>query len=184
MRDADSGVVVSGWHCRATPEAIEKTTDALGVFAGRHGCRPSAKTTMTAAVGEALAELREAQSAPHGTRTGIAIDAATDGRWLTVRLCGEGRRPTEETAARLSALADRVELSADDRDERLTMLFEFSTGAGRDASPMLRRPGSGSPRSRCAAGSARLDVGLGVVGPARLLDRLEDEDVSADPRLG
>lgn len=128
MRDDDSGVAMSHWLCRAAPDALGWATSEVGAFAGAHGSCPAALTRVAVAVSEALVEVFDAESASHA---GTVVDAATDGLWLTVRLEGPGTWPEAAGRARLGALADRVELSVDDRSGSVTALFEFPSDAGR-----------------------------------------------------
>lgn len=155
MQDDDSGVAVSRWLYRAAPDALRWATAEVGVFADAHGSCPATLVRVTAAVSEALVQVFDAESTVHA---GTVVDAATDGLWLTVRLQGPGSWPAASTEARLSVLADRVELSFDESSDSMTALFEFPSdaeGDGGEAPGRSRAPVATSadptPARRCAA---------------------------------
>lgn len=125
MHDDGSDVAMSRWLCHAAPGAIRQTTTAVCVFAGRYGSRPPMLKRVTAAVTQALDEIFGTAGPLCAGRPGTVVDAAADGVWLAVRLDGPGRWPAGATEARLRDLADRVEISVDERSGTMTVLFEF-----------------------------------------------------------
>lgn len=177
MHEDHDGVAVSHWLCHATPGTIARITAAVSGFAGSHGVLEPSLRRMTGGVTEALVDVFDAESDPVGAGEGTVVDAATDGLCLTVRLRGPGRWPADETLARLSALADRVELGSDERKDSMTVLLEFPSNSavgrdpgGRPGGPGPRTPAPDRPSpSQTTASSARC-CSHPPSGPRRVVD--------------
>jgi hypothetical protein len=83
MFDDDRAVTMARWTPATTFEACAGTMSAVRAFAQDHGMRPDDVDAAAFALADALVPMVEAR------HDGLAVDAATDGLWLTLQAaCG------------------------------------------------------------------------------------------------
>ena len=123
MSEEDTGVAMQRWARVAGTEDVGEVIDDVCAFAGRHGMQPAQRRDLVRGLEDVLV-LVGADAATLAAAQPVAVDAATDGTWLTVRFAGPGGRGwSEHTAlARVEALADRVEWSSDGAGGAIVLL--------------------------------------------------------------
>lgn len=121
MQHRDEGVVLARWDHALGSDAVATTTAAVAGFATRHGMA----TCQREATGSAIAAVLEHAAAGRRSREhAVTIDAATDGRWLSIMLRGTALRSADENGAHaaVTAVCDRIEWPDDDRpNDRLLL---------------------------------------------------------------
>lgn len=130
MQRDDDDVATTRFTCPAHGEAETEIPRKVSAFALAHGITETARTAMAAAVTEAIRNAAR-HAYPAGTHGTVAVDAATDGRWLTVQVSDRGRGGIECASfgrgmPLMTRLADRLEASTGWRGTGTTILMEFA----------------------------------------------------------
>jgi len=87
VQDFDGGVFTARWDRVASNEGARAVREGVREFARAHGMPSAARHDLDVAVGEAVAGT--CVSAGCWSLGRVVLDAATDGRWLSVRVTGD-----------------------------------------------------------------------------------------------
>lgn len=130
MQRDDEGVATTRFTCLAHDRAETEIPRKVSAFALAHGITETARAAMVEAVAEATRNAAR-HAYPAGTYGTVAVDAATDGRWLTVQVSDRGQGGIESASfgrglPLMTRLADRLEASTGWRGTGTTILMEFA----------------------------------------------------------
>jgi anti-sigma regulatory factor (Ser/Thr protein kinase) len=157
MEDAD--MAMARWDDDAVPPAIERMRRGVTRFARLHGMSDDDQVELAVAVTEVVTSAVRS-TGPCGGR--LAVDAATDGEWLSVRVADHGDGAQLDVPL-INGLADRTEFSTGNDGRGTVVLMEFPMGSqarGRGAARRAvaridragHRHGGAAPRTRVTAG--------------------------------